>query len=385
MPAPRLLLIGPGHPNLLVLEALARRRMPPADVVLVSPEAAQVHSAMAPGFVEGRYRAEEITVDLRQLALAAECRLETGKAVRIDAAGRRVLLENGAELPYDLAVVAVGGAPPGSGIPGATQHGFSVKPVSRAIELADGLDRLAEPRPEPRRIAVIGAGAAGVELALCARARLDRKEASDVIISLFDSRSELFGGRLPAWSDLVMRVLAEHDITLRLGVGVTEVGPDFVRLSDGRVQPADLVLCAEGPHPHALFRDSGLPVDSHGFLLVDDTLQAQGVAGLLAAGDAVTLASAPRAPKAGVFTRRMGEVLVGNLRVALAGTGTGRPYRPQARTLALLNAGDGRALLFYGPVARAAGWAMRLKDRLDRRFMSRFRRPPGGTGARGGA
>jgi selenide,water dikinase len=384
MSPPRLLLIGPGHPNLLVLEALARRRLPPADVMLISPDPAQVHSPMAPGLVEGRYRAEEITVDLPRLALAAECRMVPGRAVRIDAAGKRVRLDDGTELYYDVAAVAIGGASPGSEIPGAGEHGFTVHPVRRAIELTEALDRVAEPRPEPRRIAVIGASPAGVELALCARARLDRKQASDVIISMLDSRSELFGGRLPAWSDLVIRVLAEHDITLRLGLGATEVGPDFVRLSDGRVQPADLVLCAGGPHAPSLFRNSGLPVDNHGFLLVDDTLEAQGISGLFGAGDAVTLASAPRTPR-GVFALAMGETLVRNLRVALAGAGTTRQYHPEPRYLALLNAGDRRALLFYGPVALAARWAMRLKDRIDRRFMTRFRRLSGGTGTGGGA
>jgi len=385
MPAPRLLLIGSGHANLLVLEALARQRLPPADVVLVSPEPAKVYSGMVPGFVEGRYRTEEITVDLRRLALAGESRVVQGRVVRIDPAGKRAVLEDGTELPYDVAAVAIGGASPGSDIPGAGEHTFSVKPIARAIELTEALDRLAEPRPESRRMAVIGAGATGVELALCARARLDRKQASDVIITLLDSRSELFGGRLPAWSDLVQQVLAEHDVTLRLGIGVTEVGPDFVRLTDGRVQPADLVLWAAGPRAPGLFRDSGLPVDNHGFLLVDDTLQAQGVPGLFGAGDAVTLASAPRTPKSGVFAERMGEMLVTNLRVALAGSGTPRQYRSQARYLALLNAGDGRALLFYGPVALVAGWAMRLKDWVDRRFMTRFRRLMGGTGTPGGA
>jgi selenide,water dikinase len=388
MSPPRLLLIGPGHANLLVLEALARRRLPQAEVVLVSPETTQVYSGMVPGFIEGRYQSDEIAIDLGRLARAAACRLVAGRVARIDSRASTATLEDGTVVPYDVASVAVGGAPPGSGIKGAMVHALSAKPIDRAIALVEALDRLAaEPRPEPRRLIVIGAGAGAVEaeLALCARARLDRQGASDVIISILDARSELFGGRLPAWSDLLARVLAEHDVTLRLGVGAAEVGPDFVRLSDGRVQPADLVLCAAAPHAPALFRAAELPVDAHGFLLVDDTLRVQDCPGLFGAGDGVTLASAPRNPWAGGVAVRTGEVLVRNLASALAGRGGYRHYQPSDRHLALLNAGDGRALLFYGPVALVSRWAMRLKDHIDRRFMTRFPRPPGGTAAGGGS
>jgi len=79
----------------------------------------------------------------------------------------------------------------------------------------------------------------------------------------------------------------------------------------------------------------------------------------------------------------MGEVLVRNLEAVLAGDELTRRYRPRDRDLTLLNAGDGRALLFFGPVAVASGWAMRLKDLLDRRWVRRFRGLAGGTGTSG--
>jgi hypothetical protein len=51
-----------------------------------------------------------------------------------------------------------------------------------------------------------------------------------------------------------------------------------------------------------------------------------------------------------------------------------RHFRPQSRSLVLVNTGDGRALLSYGAVAVRARWAMNLKDWIDRRFMDRFHR-----------
>ena len=67
-----------------------------------------------------------------------------------------------------------------------------------------------------------------------------------------------------------------------------------------------------------------------------------------------------------------------NLKLALSRKGTGyQAYRPQARSLVLINTGDGQAILAYGPVALTTRWAMRLKDRIDRRFMRRFQRLTG--------
>ena len=177
----------------------------------------------------------------------------------------------------------------------------------------------------------------------------------------------------PAWGqELASR--REREITVRMASRIDEVGADYLRLSSGQVLPADLVIWATGPAAPLLFTGSGLSSDPAGYLLVDDHLAAVGTTGLYGAGDAVTLQAAPRTPKAGVFAVRQGPVLAHNLAVALQFRGTLRPYRPQPRYLALLNTGDGRAILTYGAVVLVSRWAMRLKDWIDRRFMGRFQR-----------
>jgi hypothetical protein len=72
-------------------------------------------------------------------------------------------------------------------------------------------------------------------------------------------------------------------------------------------------------------------------------------------------------------------VLAHNLARALGGQAGARRYTPAPRSLALLSTGDGRAILSYGGFATTSGWALSLKDRLDRRFLGRFHRLSGGT------
>ena len=372
MSTPRLLLVGAGLPHLAVLEALGRHRLAAANITLICGAPVQAHPGLVPGLIAGRYGVEDIRVDLAHAAQAAGADLVVGRVASINAPARSLRLEDGRALGYEIASFALD--PESSAESGQRGRAYSAGSLQQVEALAAALDHLAAtPRPEPRRIVILGAGELGVELALAARARLDRSGASDVIISMLESRSELFGARLRAWTERVERVLAERDILLRLGMGASEVGADFVRLSDGRVQPADMVIAAPGPLPWAPFRDSGLPLDRHGFLVLDDTLQVQGFPTHFAAGPGTALASAPRLSNPAPAQLRMGRVLARNLSDAVAGAEPGRRFRPRDRELTLLDAGDGRAVLLGGPVATVSRWALRYKQMGDRRLVARLR------------
>lgn len=379
----RLLLLGGGHAHLFVLEALARRRLPPAEVTLVSTAPRQLYSGMLPGYLAGRYTLEEISFDLGAIAAAAGATLVQGRVVRIDAAGQRVMLEDGRTLPYDVASVAIGSVPAGSDLPGVVAHARFSRPISRVVELSAALDALgSSASPETRQVAVVGGGAAGVELALAVRARLDRQGANRAVITLYEKGPSLLRGAPSAAQALAEQVLGEQDITIRMGMGVIEVGADHVRVSGGRVIPTDLVLWATGPSAPGLIGTSGLPTDPRGYLQVDETLAVPGVRGLFGAGDAVTSLAAPLTPRNGVQAVRQAPVLVRNLAAAVrrgAGGGdqSGRPYASytsRPRSLSLLDIGDGRAIFCYGPVVALGGWAGWLKERIDRRFLARFGR-----------
>ena len=86
-----------------------------------------------------------------------------------------------------------------------------------------------------------------------------------------------------------------------------------------------------------------------------------------------TLKDYPDTPKAGVYATRHGPILWRSLLAAARGTPP-PTYRPQEGFLSLLNTGDGRAILRYGPVHLWTRGAMRLKDAIDRRFMRRYQR-----------
>jgi NADH dehydrogenase FAD-containing subunit len=105
---------------------------------------------------------------------------------------------------------------------------------------------------------------------------------------------------------------------------------------------------------------------------VGSTLPSIADARLFAAGDCASL-EGYRLPKLGVSGVRQAPILLHKL-VALLG---GRPlmqYRPQSRYLTFLNLGCGRALAVYGNLHWLGRFSYWIKDRIDRRFLARYRR-----------
>lgn len=378
----RLILVGGGPAHLFVLEALARRRLAPSETLLIAPEARQLHAAMLPGFLTGRFTLEEVSLDLARLAAGVGARFVAATVTRLDAAAREITLSDGTTESYDLASLAIGGQPASLGLPGVGAHALTVRPASRGPEIEAALLRAAQAAgPEPLQVAIVGGGPVGVEVALAVRTRLDLLEASRAVISLFETSHTVVRSGGLAVAEKAEAALREREITLRLSTRVEGVGPGHLVVDGGRVVAADLILWAPGIEAQPLYRESGLPTDARGFLSVDDALTVPGCPGLFGAGEGVGLITAPRLPHSSAVELQQSPVLARNLAAAVAGEGRFRNYKPKEEVLSLLDTGDGRALGFWRGLAVHNAAALALKDRIDRRFVRRFQKLGGGTGA----
>jgi selenide,water dikinase len=66
-------------------------------------------------------------------------------------------------------------------------------------------------------------------------------------------------------------------------------------------------------------------------------------------------------------------VLEANLRAALEGASRMKRYTAQRRTLMLISCGGKRAIAAWGSARAEGAWLWRVKDAIDRRWISRFR------------
>ncbi|RVT86864.1 selenide, water dikinase SelD [Rhodobacteraceae bacterium CCMM004] len=363
-----IVLIGGGHAHALVLRRWGMTPLPGARLTVINPAPTAPYTGMLPGFVAGHYGRDELEIDLVRLARFAGARIVLGHADALDR-GRGEVHVGARRIGYDVASIDIGIHSDMPDLRGFSEHGVAAKPLGRfAARWAAHLDDLRSGRADPEGgLAVLGAGVAGVELAM-AMAHAARAAGATGPVHVIDAADALggIGGRAEA---LLRRRLDEMDIALREHAAPEAVTADGVRLSGGTLLPAAFVTGAAGARPYAWLSGTGLALHD-GYVAVDDKLRSVTDPAIFAAGDCAHLTHAPR-PKAGVFAVRQAPVLDANLRAAVGG-GLWRSYRPQRSYLKLVSLGDRSALADRGPVQVAGPWLWRLKDRIDRRFMTRL-------------
>ncbi len=358
----RVLLLGAGHAQLAVLAALARRRLPGAEVRLVSAQERPLYSGMVPGLIAGRYAEGDCTIAVAALAAAAGAQFLRGRAVALDARAQAVILADGQRIEYDVLSLNTGPVQDRDRIPGARDNALFVRPLEGFVPLWQRAKSLADERRLD--VVVVGNGAAGIEIALAVRQALGRRCTLTLVSD---------GPVLPGYGDGVRRraqsALERGGVQMLPGL-CTAIEPWHVRLGTMRVA-CDVPIVATGSDAPAWLAGSGLALDEAGFVRVGATLQSASHANVFVAGDLIVRDDAPH-PRSGVYAVRAGPVLAMNLRRLLVGRAL-TAYTPQRRSLNLLALGDGRAIASWNGWSlqgRAMGW---WKDRIDRSFVARYR------------
>lgn len=367
-----LVLIGGGHSHVQVLKSLAMDPVAGLRTTLISRDVMTPYSGMLPGYVAGHYAWRDIHIDLAPLAAAAGARLIEDHVEGLDPQEQRIITAGRPPIRYDLLSINSGSAPSLEHIVDADRFGIPVKPINQFVPKWQSLlRRLREFDGDRFRLAIVGGGAGGVELALAIRYRLEVIEQIDAVeILLISAADRLLVGHNDGVRDRMRKLLSDRRLDVHLSARVTSVREGVLETDvDGSIR-VDEVLWVTQAAPQTWPAASGLAVDESGFVLVNDKLQSLSHPTIFAAGDIATLENDPR-PKAGVFAVRQAPVLAENLKRASVGQPL-RPYKPQAQFLSLISTGGKHAIASRGDFAAQGWWVWRWKNWLDRRFMELF-------------
>jgi len=374
-----LVLIGGGHSHLFVLRQLAMNPVPGVRITLVTRDLDTPYSGMLPGYIAGHYRRDEAHIDLLPLARHAGARVIHDEIVGIDAGESRIRFASRPPLAYDLASVNIGSRPMS---PRADDDGrqFAVKPVDGFIDAWQRLERRLGDSAETLRLAIVGGGAGGVELALALDYRARRLAGSrqPLSIAILTDRERLLPGHGKRVGRIFTDILRRRSIEVHYRHRVDKFDNGLLQGDFDPPLAADYAIWVTHAAAPDWLRDSGLALDERGFIEVDACLQSRSHDNLFAAGDIASVSGHPR-PKSGVFAVRQGLPLARNLRRRLQGR-PARPFRPQRRFLSLISTGDRYAVASRGGWALQGRWCWWLKDRIDRRFVRRFSELPAMAG-----
>ncbi len=375
-----IVLLGAGHAHVEVLRRAAMRPMPGVRLTLIAREPSTPYSGMLPGLIRGDYSFDQAHIDCAQLAAAAGARLVLAEATGIDLENRLVTVGGRPDVAFDFLSVDVGGQPR------VAAGGLAVKPIGQFLEQLSTLEaRLGA----GARVAVVGGGAGGTELALA----LARRFAGRARVALVNRDAEPVATAPPGVRRVLRQALVDAGVEIVSGVEAGPLAGGRLALSDGSFLEAAAALWATGVAAPGFLAASGLDCDDAGCIRVDSTLRSVSHPFVFAAGDCAALEGNPR-PKAGVWAVRAGAPLAANLRRAAAGQGL-RRWRPQREALVILGLGGGRAVAWRNGFSFSGTLAWRWKDWIDRRWMAMYQqlRPMpmaeearcGGCGAKLGA
>ncbi|MEO1277047.1 MAG: FAD-dependent oxidoreductase, partial [Pseudomonadota bacterium] len=247
-----LVFVGGGHTHALVLKRWGMRPVEGVRLTLINPAPIAPYTGMLPGHIAGHYRREELDIDLVRLARFAGARLILGIVDGLDRAAGTVHVAGRGDVAFDVLSLDYGVGWEDPGIPGYGTHAIPVKPMG---PFARAWERFVAEAPKTPRIAVIGGGVAGVEIAMAMHHRMAGMGRSPSVSVLERGQALATLARRPA--TLLRQRLETMGISLREGATVASATAEGVCLADGEAINADFVVAAGGARPQSWIAGSG--------------------------------------------------------------------------------------------------------------------------------
>ncbi|KFE68037.1 NAD(P)/FAD-dependent oxidoreductase [Hyalangium minutum] len=274
----RVVILGGGYAGVVCALRLAWQARGQADITLVSAsdhfvERIRLHQQAAGQSLVVR--------ELASMLKGTGVVLKRGWVTRVDPRGE-VTVE-GEQVPFDRLVVALGSQVDRDRVPGVREHAWTIDAGSSA-ELAKQLPSIAARKG---RVVVIGGGLTGIESAT------EMAESYPGLQVTLLSSSPLGENLSEAGRSHLNAVLRRLGISVQQGE-VRRVQAGAVELSD-RFVPFDACVWVGGFVVPSVVRESGLPVNTRGQVLVDPYLRALGHENVCVVGDAACVVE-PLAP-----------------------------------------------------------------------------------------
>ena len=247
-------IIGAGHAG-GTLAALLRQYGHEGTITLVGdePHAPYQRPPLSKAWLKGEADADSLA--LKPLEFYAEANIDfrpNVRAVKLERSARKVVLSDGSEVSYDFLVLATGARAIALPIPGADLAGVMF------LRTANDAEALKAQVGPGKRLAVVGGGYIGLEVAASGRAL-----GAEVVVLERETRL-LARVATEVLSEFFRTYHEKHGVQFELGASV--VGFEGanghvsgVKLADGRVLPCDAAVVGVGAHPNdELAADSGL-------------------------------------------------------------------------------------------------------------------------------
>ncbi len=349
--AKRLVLLGLGPHHVQLLEALAEPQWAAVQTVLVSTHSRSVQAGQLCAWVAGRVPDGSIMTELAPAMKAANIALLGRRVLEVDVERRRILLDDGAQLGYD--VLSLDPEPLQSrdlaeqAMPGARANALFVRPVAGFCALWPRVPALYA--GGALRVAVLGQGRIeadthlggsdrdALELAFAVRQRLPG--AAVTLVTGAAALAEPAPASPPTrLQNLLQAALRQRRITV-LPDAACAIGPHEIHLASGARLACDVPILCSGVRLPGWISQSQMALDAAGQVQVDGFQRSKSHPQVFAPSTALGLHG--RVPKAD--TRQLAR----NLFAALQG-GRLAPHPRRLGSVSTISLGDGWGIVHGG-------------------------------------
>jgi NADH dehydrogenase len=285
------IVVGGGFGGLTTALTLAAATDGP-PVLLIEPQERFLFLPLLYELLSGELRRWQIAPRYADLLAGHGVAWLQERVVTINHAERELRTDGDRTLNYSALVIATGGRANSFGVPGVSEHALAFRSLADVERLQELVRRLRLRLRPLQRLAVVGAGASGVELA-CKLADL---LAGAAVIELVEQGPELLPGSKAFNREQAHLALQQRDVRLRTHTRVAAVLADGLELQRGSPDPSattpveslrcEAVIWTGGVAPCVPGLDPPIGLDRRGRLPCDAELRVIGTEGVFALGDA---------------------------------------------------------------------------------------------------
>jgi len=243
---------------------------------------------------------KHVRLPLYKLLTGKKVGICVGEVSNIELDEHKVILQDGAELHYDVLVVGLGSETEYFGIPGLKEHSLTLKSLDDAQrirnQIEDCVKKYAETQdPAFLTVVVGGAGLSGIELVgeladtmpvLCSRYGVDFTQ---VKLMSVEAAPSILPGFPASLIERAKNSLSSRGVEFLTGVPIIKMEEGTAELKDGRTISTKTMIWTGGVRGHSIVASSGLDVDGRGRALVNSHLQAINHPHVFVVGDSAIL------------------------------------------------------------------------------------------------
>lgn len=359
-----ILLIGGGHAMMPTVRHIREKVSPSVQITLVSDNPFLYYSGMVPEYIGGVYREDEVRLDLISLCDRYGIDWVHGRASGLDVRRNEVTLGDGRTVAGDVIAFDVG-----SMTPGTYEDTIVAKPLHRITQFATNVDEMIESVRE-HSIAIVGGGAAGVEIALNLAYRI-RRQGDDrrIRISLHEANDRVLHMYPKSMSKDALRLLVDAGVRVEMGNRPMPVGANRLKSAVGE-QEFDTILWATGTKGPHFFKEAGLLTDTRGFVHTDKELRVLGRADIFASGDSALVKGYENLARVGVHAVKQGPMLLHNIAATVNENGSLESFMPYLVSPIIISTGTQSAWWLAGSFWFRNSLSLGLKHHIDRKWIN---------------